>query len=88
MMGSMLPPELGEVMRDPAMRAMMEQVMRGLLQGGAGEGGAGGGGAGDLPGGLGGLLGGAAGGGSPEDALRMMRELEQMMGSLPDGSEP
>lgn len=66
MLGAMLPPELQGAMQDPAMRAMMEQVLRGLMQGQA-QGGA-------APG----------GGGSPEDAARMMQQLEQMLGSLPD----
>lgn len=73
MMEAMMPPELRDQMRDPAMRAMLEQVMRGLLQGGAGGGG---GAPGTLPGGA-----------SPDDA-RALEQLQQLLGELPDGSQP
>jgi hypothetical protein len=73
MLGAMLPPELRDQMRDPAMRAMFEQLMRAMA------GGAGGGSAEGMPD-LSSLLGGLGGGGlSPE-------QLQRILGSLPRSS--
>ncbi len=71
-MSRMLPPEIAN---DPAMRAMLGQVMQGMMSGG------GGGGTPDLSSLLGGAGGGGAGGGGGEEVSpEMMQAIEQMMG--------
>nr|MDQ3035548.1 hypothetical protein [Myxococcota bacterium] len=69
MLSAMVPPELRDQLADPAVQAMMQQMLQGLAAGGAG--GAGG-----------------ADGTSPEEAARMLQQMQQVLGGLPDTSSP
>lgn len=71
--GAMMPPELRDQLRDPAMQGLLRQMVRGMLGAGGSEGAEG-----ALPG----------GDASDADAARMMREMERVLGSLPDTSSP
>ena len=82
---TMIPPELRETLaRDPAMRAMLGRLVQGMLRGdGGGLEGLGG-----LSGLLGGAGGGDAAGGDAAEAAGTLRELEGILGQLPDSSSP